>query len=493
MTVQQGQNNQSYGTLRGIWNANDLLLDQNKANITDVLSKTNTITYTPTATYHPSTKGYVDNAFVTFKGIYDPNNVALDSFDRGNHTGVQAGTTITQDTDHRFVSDTEKALWSAKEDAIGTKGTAFNKAFGVIAGSVSEGDHSHTKSELGLSNVDNTSDLNKPISTAQQTEIDTKLDILGNEKINFDAVTPPSYEAGTLFYDEDFECLSFYNNISDFTLNVGQEQVTRVINKTGVTIPNGSPVIQVGVDGGTGLPSVELAKADTFVNAYVVGLATHDLLNGVPGMLTFSGRVGGLDTSSFAAGDVLYLSGATAGVLTTTPPSIATRVCSVLISDATDGVVLVHLQTNLTLPHLFGMLQGNVTTYSVTTSYQTVTAWTNGKDYGMAINTTNGTIQIPTDSGLYRVTISAACTFTSSASGTRNVTLQVYDEGHAAEVFAYDMSIPKDSDARTASFAFPFEVSAIHNYALRIKGDATVSNFEFTNISFDIEAISLTT
>lgn len=37
--------------------------------------------------------------------------------------------------------------------------------------------HSVSKADVGLGNADNTSDANKPVSTAQQTEIDTKLDI----------------------------------------------------------------------------------------------------------------------------------------------------------------------------------------------------------------------------------------------------------------------------------------------------------------------------
>lgn len=36
--------------------------------------------------------------------------------------------------------------------------------------------HTHTKAEVGLANVDNTSDLNKPISTATQNALDLKLD-----------------------------------------------------------------------------------------------------------------------------------------------------------------------------------------------------------------------------------------------------------------------------------------------------------------------------
>ena len=41
----------------------------NKANVTDVLTKTNTVSYTPTANYHPATKKYVDDASVTFKAF----------------------------------------------------------------------------------------------------------------------------------------------------------------------------------------------------------------------------------------------------------------------------------------------------------------------------------------------------------------------------------------------------------------------------------------
>jgi len=40
--------------------------------------------------------------------------------------------------------------------------------------------HSVTKSQVGLGNVDNTSDLDKPISTDTQTALDTKEDFLGN-------------------------------------------------------------------------------------------------------------------------------------------------------------------------------------------------------------------------------------------------------------------------------------------------------------------------
>lgn len=34
---------------------------------------------------------------------------------RSNHTGTQAATTITEDSTHRFATDTEKSTWNAKQ------------------------------------------------------------------------------------------------------------------------------------------------------------------------------------------------------------------------------------------------------------------------------------------------------------------------------------------------------------------------------------------
>ena len=59
------------------------------------------------------------------------------------------------------ISDSEKANIS----------TAYNHS------QVTGNPHGTTKNDVGLSNVDNTSDLNKPISTATQTALDTKLSV----------------------------------------------------------------------------------------------------------------------------------------------------------------------------------------------------------------------------------------------------------------------------------------------------------------------------
>jgi hypothetical protein len=62
-------------------------------------------------------------------------------------------------------------------------GTDALKAFDIGA---AEKVHSHTKNEVGLNNVDNTSDMNKPISIATQNALDKKVSLVdGKIPINF--------------------------------------------------------------------------------------------------------------------------------------------------------------------------------------------------------------------------------------------------------------------------------------------------------------------
>jgi len=170
-------NGDGLGVFRGKINTNFSTLDADKIESYEVLTRTNTTTFTPTADYHPVTKIYVDNAQTQWQTIYNPTGITGDVFDRSNHIGGISAGDITQDSTSRFVTDVNISNWNDKEDGIGAKGTAFNKNFGTIAGSVSEGDHVHTKSDIGLGDADNTTDVDKPVSTAQQTALDLKANL----------------------------------------------------------------------------------------------------------------------------------------------------------------------------------------------------------------------------------------------------------------------------------------------------------------------------
>ena len=89
---------------------------------------------------------------------YDPTNVAGDAFDMDN-----------------MVEGTAKILTAAERTTIGT-----------VAPHIADtaNPHAVTKSQVGLGNVDNTADADKPVSTAQQTALDLKHNITSAVTVN---------------------------------------------------------------------------------------------------------------------------------------------------------------------------------------------------------------------------------------------------------------------------------------------------------------------
>jgi len=62
--------------------------------------------------------------------------------------------------------------------------------------------HNVTKSQVGLGNVDNTSDLNKPVSTAQQTALNLKEDVANKStSVNTDQASNTKYPSVKAVYD----------------------------------------------------------------------------------------------------------------------------------------------------------------------------------------------------------------------------------------------------------------------------------------------------
>jgi hypothetical protein len=136
------------------------------------------------------------------------------------------------------------------------------------------------------------------------------------------ASVTPAWKSGRVFWDNTDGCLGVYNAEADITLQVGQENWTRVYNGTGTAIENGAAVRLSGTQGD--VPSVQLAQSlalsgsANIVNQ-ILGLATHRIETGTFGFITTQGLVRGLNTNAFTDGATLYVS-TSAGLLTTTAP-----------------------------------------------------------------------------------------------------------------------------------------------------------------------------
>jgi hypothetical protein len=116
------------------------------------------------------------------------------------------------------------------------------------------------------------------------------------------------------------------NNV---TLQIGQELVKRVVNKTTTNITLQEANYQVvKIIGAAGQRlSVDLAQANTSLNtATTLGVVTETIANNQEGFITYSGEVNGINTTgslqgeTWADGDVLYLSPTIAGSVTNIKP-----------------------------------------------------------------------------------------------------------------------------------------------------------------------------
>jgi len=126
--------------VHGIVNTADLML-KSGSSMTGVL----TLNGAPSADLHASTKKYVDDT-------------------KNTHAAVTTSVHGIADTS---VLATTTTVATAKSEAIAAAGTAADTKVSTAVAAL-------TKSSVGLANVDNTSDANKPVSTATQTALDLK-------------------------------------------------------------------------------------------------------------------------------------------------------------------------------------------------------------------------------------------------------------------------------------------------------------------------------
>jgi hypothetical protein len=171
-------------------------------------------------------------------------------------------------------------------------------------------------------------------------------------------VTPA---AGRMTWNDNDGTLDLGLKGGNVTLQIGQEMMQRVTNSTGAAIVNGTVVYVSGAVGNR----LTIAKADPTTDATTnatIGVLTEDLANNGQGYATTVGLVRGIDTSAWAEGATLYLTGI--GAMTTTAPTAPTNVVHlgyVVRSHATNGSIYVRVSVK---PHFNGLSDVGITTPS---------------------------------------------------------------------------------------------------------------------------------
>lgn len=113
--------------------------------------------------------GNVDNTSDVNKPISTATQTALDAKASSTHTHTASQISDATTTGRAVVTATDAA---AARAAIGAGSS--NLTIGTTSTTAKAGDYAPTKADLGLSNVDNTSDASKPISSATQTALNAK-------------------------------------------------------------------------------------------------------------------------------------------------------------------------------------------------------------------------------------------------------------------------------------------------------------------------------
>jgi hypothetical protein len=176
-------------------------------------------------------------------------------------------------------------------------------------------------------------------------------DIIGTY-LDYTPGAAPAYLEGRTWYDSTAKALAYYNDAASAVVHIGHDLQVKVINNTGSTIPNGSPVYITSTSSGQTYPNVALAKADAAATASVIGLTDGSIASGAFGYVTSVGVIDNVNTGSFTVGQVLYLSPYSAGQLMNTlpPTGITVQVGVVTFVNSSTGKIYVKQTTPLAVP-----------------------------------------------------------------------------------------------------------------------------------------------
>ena len=138
------------------------------------------------------------------------------------------------------------------------------------------------------------------------------------------------------------------------TLQVGQEQLIRVTNNSGVQITNGMAVMATGTLGNSGRITVARANLTQANAKFILGVVTETIASGADGFVTAFGKVRGIQTNgvnygeTWVDGDVLYVKESGNGALTKVVPTdtqVKLPVAIVVNSHGSNGTLFVRVNS----------------------------------------------------------------------------------------------------------------------------------------------------
>ncbi len=205
---------------------------------------------------------------------------------------------------------------------------------------------------------------NKVPYTGATTNVDLGEFELKSGQIEFDQTPMGTAGVAVMRWNDTDGTVDLGLKGGNVTLQVGQEQVLRVVNKTATNVNLLESNYQaVRVTGAQGQRlKVDLAQATTdLLSAETIGLVTETINNNQEGFITTSGLIrninttGSLQSETWADGDILYLSPTVAGRVTKVKPSAPNHlviVGYVVSAHITQGSIFVKVDNGYELDEL---------------------------------------------------------------------------------------------------------------------------------------------
>ena len=195
---------------------------------------------------------------------------------------------------------------------------------------------------------------------------------LGNLEFDNTPTNIPT-NAGSLVWNDTDGTLDLKLKGGNVTLQIGQETVIRVVNKTATNVTllqsNYQAVRITGAQGQR--PKVDLAQAtNDILSAETIGLVTETIANNEEGFINTSGLVRGINTTgslqgeTWADGDIIYLSPTIAGNVTNIKPIAPNHLIIigyVISAHITQGTIFVKVDNGYELDELHNVSVNSLT------------------------------------------------------------------------------------------------------------------------------------
>ena len=282
----------------------------------------------------------------------------------------------------------------------------------------------------------------------------------------------------------------------------------QVRNNSGATMTKGTVVYINGAIGQLPTVAKALATSDA-TSAQTQGLITADIPNNSNGYVTIVGLVTGLNTSAYADGDQLYLSGTTAGAMTATKqyaPVHLVYVGVVTYAHPTQGKIQVKVQNGYELDELHNVSAQSPTTGQTIVYNSSTGLWEKSNSpiiSGTTINSTSIGATTPSSGAFTSLSASSDPSFTSTGavqlpSGTTaqqptgvagklrfNTTTSQF-EGYNGTNWASVGGAAISNDTSTATAVYPLFAAATSGTALTVY--TSNANYLYTPSTGELKA-----